>query len=67
MNDIVRKEFDDRVEYRLDGKLHRLDGPAVEFADGDKYWYIDGQSYDQDEFLKMKEDQELEEALEKYR
>jgi hypothetical protein len=24
----------------LDDKLHRLDGPAVEYVDGTKYWYI---------------------------
>jgi hypothetical protein len=23
-------------------ELHRLDGPAVEWADGDKSWYVDG-------------------------
>lgn len=26
----------------LNGKLHRLDGPAVEFANGDKHWYLNG-------------------------
>ena len=26
-------------------KLHRLDGPAVEFADGSKSWYVDGKSH----------------------
>ena len=29
-------------EWFVNGKLHRLDGPAVEFADGTKVWYIDG-------------------------
>ena len=24
----------------LNGKLHRTDGPAVEYADGSKYWYL---------------------------
>ena len=24
----------------LDGKLHRVDGPAVEWADGSKYWFL---------------------------
>jgi len=23
-------------------KLHRLDGPAIEYADGSKSWYVDG-------------------------
>ena len=26
----------------LDGKCHRVDGPAYEGADGRKHWYLDG-------------------------
>jgi hypothetical protein len=26
-------------------KLHRTDGPAVEYANGDKYWYIEGECH----------------------
>ena len=26
----------------LNGKLHRIDGPAVEDTDGTKHWYLDG-------------------------
>lgn len=26
-----------------DGKLHRIDGPAVEYAKGDKFWYQHGE------------------------
>ena len=26
----------------LNGKLHRVDGPAFERADGSKAWYVDG-------------------------
>ena len=30
------------IEYRnAEGRLHRADGPAVEYADGTKYWYKD--------------------------
>ena len=25
------------------GKCHRLDGPAIEYADGSKSWFINGQ------------------------
>jgi hypothetical protein len=25
-----------------DGKFHRLDGPAIEFTDGYKNWYVNG-------------------------
>ena len=26
-------------------KLHRLDGPAIEYANGDKSWYMNGKPY----------------------
>lgn len=31
-----------RCYYIGDAKLHREGGPAVEFPDGAKYWYING-------------------------
>jgi len=34
--------------YTDDGKLHREDGPAVEWADGGKDWYINGQLHRED-------------------
>ncbi len=34
--------FDNRIEYRLLGRLHRDDGPAVECTDGTLYWYQHG-------------------------
>jgi hypothetical protein len=42
---IYINEFGDKRYYK-DQKmnmLHRLDGPAVEYADGGKSWWIDGQ------------------------
>jgi hypothetical protein len=30
----------DSKHWWLNGLLHREDGPAVEYADGTKYWYI---------------------------
>ena len=31
------------VVYRyISGKRHREDGPAIEWANGDKYWWVDG-------------------------
>jgi len=29
------------TEYRLNDKLHRIDGPAIEYNDGDKEYYLD--------------------------
>jgi hypothetical protein len=30
--------------------LHRTDGPAFEWYDGDKYWYLDGKEVTEEEF-----------------
>ena len=38
--------------YHSDEKMtniHREDGPAREYADGDKFWYIDGNSVTEEE------------------
>ena len=32
----------------LGSKLHREDGPAVEFIDGEKYWYLNNQFHRED-------------------
>lgn len=34
--------IDRRVEYTRNGKLHRTDGPALEFPRGCKEWWING-------------------------
>ena len=35
-------------EWYLNGKLHREDGPAVEWADGTKEWFINGKLHRED-------------------
>jgi hypothetical protein len=36
-------------EYKNEsGQYHRLDGPAVEFEDGEKWWYINGKRHRED-------------------
>jgi hypothetical protein len=37
----IEKSNGDKYWYK-DGKLHREDGPAVEWTNGDKYWYKNG-------------------------
>jgi hypothetical protein len=32
-------------EWRLNGRLHREDGPACEWPDGTKFWYLNGQCH----------------------
>ena len=34
----------------IDGRLHRLDGPAVEYKNGRKYYYIDHIPYWEDAY-----------------
>jgi hypothetical protein len=45
---IERLELPDRVEYRLRGKLHRTDGPAIEYSSVLKEWYINGLRHRED-------------------
>jgi hypothetical protein len=35
-------------QWRLDGHLHREDGPAVEHSDGTKEWYLNGKLHRED-------------------
>jgi len=34
----------------LNGKYHREDGPALEYADGYKAWYLNGKEFTEQEF-----------------
>jgi len=36
----VKVYLNDRTEWRLNGKLHREDGPAIEYETGNKSWYL---------------------------
>lgn len=47
----VRTENDKVIEWKnKDGLLHREDGPAVECADGFKFWYLNGEIKTEQEF-----------------
>ena len=35
-------------EWRLNGKLHREDGPTIEYASGRKVWYLNGKCHRED-------------------
>lgn len=37
-----------RIVWTLRGRFHRTDGPAVEWADGDKHWIIHGKLHRED-------------------
>ena len=34
----------------LDGEYHREDGPAIEYVDGERGWYLNDKSLTEDEF-----------------
>ena len=33
------------------GQYHRLDGPAVELANGSKEWWLNGKEYTEEEYV----------------
>ena len=37
--------------YNSKREFHREDGPAVEYANGYKVWYLNGKKYSQEEWL----------------
>ena len=41
----VRVYSDGSKEWYQNGKLHRLDGPAIEYSDGYTYWYQNGKRH----------------------
>ena len=41
-----------RRYYNTAGQLHRTDGPAIEWADGDKWWFLNGKRITQEEHLR---------------
>ena len=49
MKEYKVKVYKDRTEwYNAKGQLHREDGPAVEWSDGDKAWYFNGKLHRED-------------------
>ena len=38
--------------WRLNGELHKEDGPAIEFETGDKFWFLNGDNLTEDQFNK---------------
>ena len=41
-------ESDGTKKWRLNGKLHREDGPAIEHTDGAKEWFVNGTRHRED-------------------
>tara|TARA_R110000851_G_scaffold97891_1_gene211897 strand:+ start:216 stop:425 length:210 start_codon:yes stop_codon:yes gene_type:complete len=47
----IMLEYPSGAEWRLDGKLHRTDGPAIEWENGDIAWCLHGEYLTFDEWL----------------
>ena len=45
------KRKDGTREWRLNGRLHRVDGPAVEKPDGTKEFWVEGRRLDPRQFI----------------
>lgn len=48
MQSIREVDIYGNVSYKLDGKFHREDGPAVERANGGKSWFLNGKRHRED-------------------
>jgi hypothetical protein len=48
MNNPEIDEYGDKVWRNEQGQLHREDGPAIEWANGGKYWYLNGKRHRED-------------------
>ena len=52
------------VRYRnSDGLLHREDGPAIEGADGTRFWYLNGEWLSENEFEARKPARKIDDTL----
>jgi len=45
MNDGLNIDKDGNKLWYLNNKLHRTDGPAIEYSDGTKYWYLNDKQH----------------------
>jgi hypothetical protein len=47
----IKKQYSNRIEYRNEqGDLHREDGPAIEYSDGYKEWFLNDNIYSEDDW-----------------
>jgi hypothetical protein len=52
MQEIKIDEYETKYYYSH-GLLHREDGPAIENANGDKWWYLQGKQYTKEEYWRL--------------
>jgi hypothetical protein len=42
----------DSIDYYQNGKIHREDGPAREYANGKRYWFLNGKCFSDESMWK---------------
>jgi len=47
------KVTDEKTEWYFEGNRHRLDGPAIECANGRKEWWVEDRKMSEAEFNKL--------------
>ena len=56
----VTVDNDGNKRWYSNGKLHREDGPAIEYANGSKSWYINGKCVTEQDVLNLSQTLEIE-------
>ena len=56
----VKVDNNGNKRWYSNGKLHREDGPAIECADGDKEWWINGKHVTEQDVLNSSQTVEIE-------
>ena len=49
---ICKVSSDGTKHWFKNGKLHRINGPAIEFSNGEKRWYLHGKKVTQQDVIK---------------
>lgn len=47
--EFVEDSYETRIRWKYDGKVHRTDGPAITYFDGDRRWFLNNIEYDTEE------------------
>lgn len=63
MRNGIYEDIDGNITWWKDGKLHNESSPAMTFYDGNKYWYLNGVEYTEEEFNQWLEKKNLNEKL----
>jgi len=58
MKEYTVKVYNNRTEYRYNGLLHRVDGPAIEYDTGATEWWLNDKQYTEEKYSLLLKDKE---------